>query len=239
MYDEKSKYIGRLLFLLDSLLTLIALIVAYWTSHYLFAPEQPQLIHYLAIYIILWAPLGYFLLRFGAYTGLRIVSLPGFAWQVTKALGISAKRSQGFILVFAPQDLVLPRPAGRYAVRDFRGQDEPRSRLGGLLHECPGYRKVLGRIIRRVQLNQCNPHQSGRKDGVKFPRPLQGIEVVTTADMQIADEYLRQYGLKVESGNTERARKLYDEVLAERARLYGQYRFLFSIRSTPIGLPAT
>jgi exopolysaccharide biosynthesis polyprenyl glycosylphosphotransferase len=95
MYDEKSKYIGRLLFLLDSLLTLIALIIAFWITHYFFEPEHPDLIHYLAVYIILWAPLGYFLLRFGAYTGLRIVSLPTFAWQVIKALGISL----GFLLI--------------------------------------------------------------------------------------------------------------------------------------------
>ncbi len=89
MYDEKSKYIGRLLFLLDSLLTLIALIMAFWISHYLFAAKHPHLIRYLPVYIILWAPLGYFLLHFGAYTGLRIVSLPSFAWQVIKALSIS------------------------------------------------------------------------------------------------------------------------------------------------------
>jgi exopolysaccharide biosynthesis polyprenyl glycosylphosphotransferase len=89
MYDEKSKYIGRLLFLLDSLLTLITLIVAFWITHYFFEPEHPNLLPYLAVYAILWVPLGYFLLRFGAYTGLRIVSLPTFAWQVAKALGIS------------------------------------------------------------------------------------------------------------------------------------------------------
>jgi exopolysaccharide biosynthesis polyprenyl glycosylphosphotransferase len=89
MYDEKSKYIGRLLFLLDSLLTLITLIVAFWITHYFFEPEHPDLLPYLAVYAILWVPLGYFLLRFGAYTGLRIVSLPTFTWQVAKALGIS------------------------------------------------------------------------------------------------------------------------------------------------------
>jgi exopolysaccharide biosynthesis polyprenyl glycosylphosphotransferase len=89
MYDEKSKYIGRLLFLLDSLLTLITLIVAFWITYYFFEPEHPGLLPYLAVYAILWVPLGYFLLRFGAYTGLRIVSLPTFAWQVAKALGIS------------------------------------------------------------------------------------------------------------------------------------------------------
>ncbi len=89
MYDEKSKYIGRLLFLLDSLLTLVALILAYWFSHYFLHPEKRELIHYLAIYMILSAPLGYLLLRFGAYTGLRIVSIAAFAWKVAKALGIS------------------------------------------------------------------------------------------------------------------------------------------------------
>jgi len=89
MYDEKSQYIGRLLFLLDSLLTLLSLITAYTISHRLFESQQQPLYYYLAVFVLLWAPLGYFLLRFGAYHGLRILSLPSFAWRVTKALSIS------------------------------------------------------------------------------------------------------------------------------------------------------
>jgi len=89
MYDEKSQYIGRLLFLLDSLLTLLAIIAAYTISHKFYASEQQPLFYYLAVFVLLWAPLGYFLLRFGAYHGLRIVSLPAFSWRVAKALSLS------------------------------------------------------------------------------------------------------------------------------------------------------
>jgi exopolysaccharide biosynthesis polyprenyl glycosylphosphotransferase len=89
MYDDKSQYIGRLLFLLDSLLTLLALIFAHTFSNQLTQTSQQPLFYYLAVFVLLWAPLGYFLLRFGAYHGLRILSLPTFAWNVTKALSLS------------------------------------------------------------------------------------------------------------------------------------------------------
>ncbi|NOY66881.1 MAG: sugar transferase [Gammaproteobacteria bacterium] len=89
MYDEKSKYIGKLLYLLDGLLTLFALILANWVSYYFLKQDNPELFYNLAVFIVLWVPLGYFLFRFGAYDGLRILSLPTFAWRVSKALGIS------------------------------------------------------------------------------------------------------------------------------------------------------
>ena len=89
MFDDKSQYIGRLLFLLDSLLTLLTLILAYQFSYQITQGDRQPLFYYLAVYVLLWAPLGYFLLRFGAYHGLRILSLPTFAWSVTKALSLS------------------------------------------------------------------------------------------------------------------------------------------------------
>lgn len=89
MYDEKSQYIGRLLYLLDALLTLIALIAAYRISHYYTTSNYSELYNSIGVFILIWVPLGYFLLRFGGYYGLRILSLPSFAWKVAMALGIS------------------------------------------------------------------------------------------------------------------------------------------------------
>lgn len=89
MYDEKSQYIGRLLYLLDALMTLIALIIAYRVTHFYNASFYSELYNSIAVFTLLWVPLGYFLLRFGGYHGLRILSLPSFVGKVAMAIGIS------------------------------------------------------------------------------------------------------------------------------------------------------
>lgn len=89
LFDEKSREISRLLFLLDVLLTLLVLVLVYDVRHIFGLESRTGLAAHVALLPILGVPLGYFLLRFGAYQGLRIVSLFKYAFIVVKAFIIS------------------------------------------------------------------------------------------------------------------------------------------------------
>jgi exopolysaccharide biosynthesis polyprenyl glycosylphosphotransferase len=85
LFDEKSREISRLLFLLDILLTLLVLVLVYDVRQYLGLESSTGLAAHVALLPILGVPMGYFLVRFGAYQGLRIVSLFRYAFIVLKA----------------------------------------------------------------------------------------------------------------------------------------------------------
>ena len=88
-FDEKSREISRLLFLLDVLLTLLVLVLLFRVREYLGLERGHELPAYLALLIILGVPLGYFLNRFGAYRGLRVVALGKYIYMVAKSFVIS------------------------------------------------------------------------------------------------------------------------------------------------------
>lgn len=89
MFDEKSREISRLLFLLDILLTLLTMILLYRVREYLGHDLGQSLAAYVALLLIIGVPLGFFLSKFGAYQGLRVVSLVKYAYVVSKAFAIS------------------------------------------------------------------------------------------------------------------------------------------------------
>jgi len=88
MYDEKSSEIGRLLFLLEMGLTLLALILAYDIEQ-IYKPSSIDVVRYVAFIPLIWVPLGYFLTKFGAYEGLRVSSIFSYLVIILKALTIS------------------------------------------------------------------------------------------------------------------------------------------------------
>lgn len=89
LFDEKSREISRLLFLLDILLNLLVLVLLYRVRVHYGLESARQLPSYMALMIILGVPLGFFLIRFGAYQGLRVASLLRYVYIVGKAFLIS------------------------------------------------------------------------------------------------------------------------------------------------------
>ncbi|MEJ2589942.1 MAG: sugar transferase [Candidatus Thiodiazotropha sp.] len=89
MFDEKSREISRLLFLLDILLTLLMLLVVIRVRQHLGLDTEAMLTSYVALLPLIGVPLGFFLHKFGAYQGLRVVSLLNYALMVVKAFTAS------------------------------------------------------------------------------------------------------------------------------------------------------
>ena len=88
-FDEKSREISRLLFLLDVLLTLLVMVLLFRVREYFGYERGNELPGYVALLIILGVPLGFFLNRFGAYRGLRVVALGKYVYMVAKSFFIS------------------------------------------------------------------------------------------------------------------------------------------------------
>jgi len=105
LFDEKTREISRLLFLLDILLTLLVMLLVFRTREYYGIDASSDLPVYVALLPIMGVPLGYFLTRFGAYRGLRIVSLLKYAYMVIKAFIFSLTILVG-ILFFLKVDFV-------------------------------------------------------------------------------------------------------------------------------------
>ncbi len=108
MFDEKSREISRLLYLLDILLTLLVFLLAYRLRQIFIPGVSADLVSHFALVPLVWVPLGYFLSRFGAYTGLRVVTIPSYAWMVAKALGISLALLIGLLFLLKVQFVSRP-----------------------------------------------------------------------------------------------------------------------------------
>jgi exopolysaccharide biosynthesis polyprenyl glycosylphosphotransferase len=89
LFDEKSREISRLLFLLDILLTLLVMILLYRVRELYGYEPGHTLPAYVALLVIFDVPLGFLLNKFGAYQGLRIVPLARYAYIVGKGFLIS------------------------------------------------------------------------------------------------------------------------------------------------------
>ena len=89
MFDEKSHRIKRLLLLQDILTTLLIFLLTFRAHESLVSTENHGLSAHLAFSLILLIPLSIFLHRFGAYRGLRLVSLTSYFWMVCKAFAFS------------------------------------------------------------------------------------------------------------------------------------------------------
>ena len=105
LFDEKSREISRLLFLLDILLALLTLLVVFRVRVRYGLESSNDLAGYVALLPILGVPLGYFLTKFGAYRGLRVVSLARYAYLLFKAFLISLTILFG-LLFFLKVDFV-------------------------------------------------------------------------------------------------------------------------------------
>lgn len=105
LFDEKSREISRLLFLLDILLTLLVMLLVFRVRQFLGVDSSSNLAAYVALLPIIGVPLGFFLTKFGAYQGLRVVSLVRYAYMVVKAFLISLSILVG-ILFFLKVEFV-------------------------------------------------------------------------------------------------------------------------------------
>jgi exopolysaccharide biosynthesis polyprenyl glycosylphosphotransferase len=115
LFDEKSREISRLLFLLDILLTLLVMILLYRVREHFGREPEGILPAFVAILIILDVPLGFFLTKFGAYQGLRTVSVVRYAYIVGKGFLISIALLV-LILFFLKVDFVNRSFLFEYAV---------------------------------------------------------------------------------------------------------------------------
>lgn len=84
MFDEKSGEVGRLLLILDVLLSLLVFKLAFFLREALL-PGASNLADHLALFPLIWIPLGYFLTKFGVYNGLRVDSIHSYIWMTCKA----------------------------------------------------------------------------------------------------------------------------------------------------------
>lgn len=117
-YDEKARYVGRLLSVLDTLLTALVFVSAYWARELLFPENPTDYYRHLAVLPLLLAVQVLVLYRAGAYRGLRAVGIGAYGKMLLKALAVGFLVlfavlymlkvqfvSRGFLLIFAVADL--------------------------------------------------------------------------------------------------------------------------------------
>jgi exopolysaccharide biosynthesis polyprenyl glycosylphosphotransferase len=111
MFDEKSREISRLLFLLDILLTLFIFVVSVRLYPLITAGDTVDDMRHFALLPLIWVPLLYSLSVFGAYRGLRVISIPSYAWKVVKAMAISLAVLLGMLfllkMTFVSRQVIL------------------------------------------------------------------------------------------------------------------------------------
>ena len=73
-------------------------------------PGTASLIEHIALFPLIWVPLGFFLIKFGAYQGLRVISIPSYTWMVCKAFAFSMVILMAFLaslkITFASRGLL-------------------------------------------------------------------------------------------------------------------------------------
>lgn len=89
VHDDKSRQAGRLIFVLDMLMTVLVFLFTYRVRESFFAQNPADFYSHLALLPFVLVPLGFLMSRFGAYRGLRVASFLGHTWIVVRALGIS------------------------------------------------------------------------------------------------------------------------------------------------------
>ncbi|RDH91993.1 MAG: hypothetical protein DIZ77_09575 [endosymbiont of Seepiophila jonesi] len=83
-------------------------LLAYRLRQIFIPGASADLVSHFALVPLVWVPLGYFLSRFGAYSGLRVVAIPSYAWIVAKALGISLALLIGLLFLLKVQFVSRP-----------------------------------------------------------------------------------------------------------------------------------
>jgi exopolysaccharide biosynthesis polyprenyl glycosylphosphotransferase len=119
IFDEKSRQAGRLLLVLDALLAALVFLTTYWVRELIFLSNPSDYYAHLALFPLILVIQTLLLFRFGAYRGLRISSIVGYAWMVSRALAFSflifltilfllkaTYVSRSFLLMYGVADLV-------------------------------------------------------------------------------------------------------------------------------------
>lgn len=89
VFDEKSRQIGRLLLVFESLLAILVFLGVYRLRKYLLSDNPTGYYAHLPLLIALIPVQAMVLWYHGAYRGLRIVRLHAYAWSVVQAVVIS------------------------------------------------------------------------------------------------------------------------------------------------------
>jgi len=119
-FDEKSRQAGRLLFVLDMLLTVLVFLVSYRMREFFFSHNPADYFSHLALLPLVLALQGALLAYSGIYRGLRISSVFSFVWSILRVLLISIVTlstiifllkaqyvSRSFLVIFYILDLVV------------------------------------------------------------------------------------------------------------------------------------
>lgn len=119
IFDEKSRQVGRLLLVLDTLLAALVFLATYWVREFIFFTNPTDYYAHLALLPLILILQTFLLFRFGAYRGLRIASNVGYAWMVVQALAFSfmilftiffllkaTYVSRSFLLMYGAADLL-------------------------------------------------------------------------------------------------------------------------------------
>lgn len=86
MFDEKTMEMGRLMFLLDVLFTVIAFFTSYWLRSYFYLNETLNLDSHVALLPLLLTFIIGFLSHFGAYEGPCQLKMVDYAWAIFRAI---------------------------------------------------------------------------------------------------------------------------------------------------------
>lgn len=95
MYDEKARHVGRLLLVLDSLLTALVFVFSYWVRDLLISARPTDYFGHLAVLPLFLVPQVFTLYFLGAYRGLRTVGLGSYSSMLFRA------QLAGFLTLFA------------------------------------------------------------------------------------------------------------------------------------------
>lgn len=119
VHDDKSRQAGRLMFVLDMLVTVMVFLFTFRVREAFFSENPASFTSHLALLPIIIAPLGFLMSYYGAYRGLRVTSFLGHAWIVARAMVLSfavlftvlfllkaGYASRAFLIIFAVTNTV-------------------------------------------------------------------------------------------------------------------------------------
>lgn len=117
MFDEKSREIGRLLFLLDICLTILVFLLSFWLRDLFFTGDPADFFPHVVLLPFILFFLSFFLFNFGVYQGLRTTSIFIYGWSLARALVI------GHVILFTLLFLLKIQYVSRMIIITFASLD--------------------------------------------------------------------------------------------------------------------
>ncbi len=86
MFDERTVQVGRTVFILDIVVTIIVFIFSFWSRNLILMDYQGDLYSHIALLPLILSLLVAFLSYFGAYAGPRNITMIHYTWSVFRAV---------------------------------------------------------------------------------------------------------------------------------------------------------